>query len=582
MSAVTSVSELKSALAGLLSEAAQAVLPEAGALAVELERPRQATHGDYASNLALQAAKPLKRNPRELAQRLLEALPASPLVAKAEIAGPGFINLQLTPAARQQVVREVLARGTAFGRGTLGGGRKILLEFVSSNPTGPLHVAHGRAAAFGASLANCLEAAGYMVGREFYVNDAGRQMDILSLSTWFRYLRHHGIALDYPPNCYQGDYVHTMAMQISEAFNNRYVHPVEPVFAEAPSLEADPEGYLDHLIARAKATLGDDWAYIHNHALTEQLGDMRNDLAEFGVHYDCWFSEQSLYDNGLLNHALAALAERGHTYEQDGALWFRATRFGDEKDRVLRRENGLYTYFAPDIAYHLNKFERGYDLAVDVWGPDHHGYIPRVKAAIAALGLDPERFMVIISQLVKLYRDGKVVKLSTRAGNYVTLRDLRTDVGNDAARFFCVLRKSDQHLDFDLDLAKSKTNENPVYYIQYAHARICSVLAEWGGELGDLAGADLSPLESPYENAVLSALMDFPDAVAASARDFAPHVIAHYLKGLAAAFHSYYNAQQFLVPEEEIRFARLTLITAVRQTIANGLALLGVSAPEKM
>jgi arginyl-tRNA synthetase len=372
-----------------------------------------------------------------------------------------------------------------------------------------------------------------------------------------------------------------MAKQIKMAHNDQFVDIDGPI-VEGPSEEEDPEGYLDALIANAKKRLGDDYKYILQHALTEQVGDMRHDLQEFGIHYDCWFSEQSLYDNGLVQHALDELDKRGYTYWQDGALWFRSSQFGDEKDRVLQRENGLYTYFAPDIAYHLNKFERGFDRLIDIWGPDHHGYIPRVRASVEALGRDPNRFMVIISQLVKLYRDGQLVKLSTRAGDYVTLRDLRFEVGNDAARFFYVLRKSDQHLDFDLDLAKSNTNENPVYYIQYAHARICSVHGLWGGDVNELSEADLTPLTSSHEMALMQALIDFPQAIATAAQDYAPHAVAYYLKDLAGYLHSYYNAEQFLVEDNKLRLARLALVTATRQVIANGLALLGVSSPEKM
>jgi len=573
--------DLKAQLITLIRTAIASALPDLAEITIDLDRPKQAAHGDYACNVAMQAAKALRKNPREVAAQLLNALPASPILAKAEIAGAGFINFFLSPAAKQQVVKNILTEGKRYGRVDLGKGEKILLEFVSSNPTGPLHVAHGRAAAFGASLANVLETAGYHVHREYYVNDAGRQMDILTLSTWLRYLELFHVPFSYPANCYQGDYVITMAEQIKLAHNDRFLD-VDGPFIEGPDPETDPEGYLDAMIANAKKRLGDNYAYIHQHALVEQVGDMRNDLQEFGVHYDCWFSEQSLYDNGLLQHALDALDKGGYTYRQDGALWFRSSQFGDEKDRVLQRENGLYTYFAPDIAYHLNKFERGFDWVIDIWGPDHHGYIPRVRASVEALGRDPSRFMVVISQLVKLYRDGELVKLSTRSGNYVTLRDLRTEVGNDAARFFYVLRKSDQHLDFDLDLAKSKTNENPVYYIQYAHARICSVHEQWGGEAEMLSDADLSGLTSSYEMALMQALIDFPQAIANAAKDHAPHVVAYYLKDLAGYLHSYYNAEQFLVPDEKLKLARLALITATRQVIANGLALLGVSSPEKM
>jgi len=573
--------DLKSQLIALIRSAVAAAIPEATNIAIDLDRPKQSSHGDYACNVALQAAKALRKNPRDVADQLLKALPSSPIIAKAEIAGAGFINFFLAPAAKQQVVKTIFTEGKNYGRVDLGKGQKILLEFVSSNPTGPLHVAHGRAAAFGASLANVLDAAGYHVHREYYVNDAGRQMDILTLSTWLRYLELFHVPFTYPDNCYQGDYVVTMAEQIKLAYKDRFVDIDGPI-VDSPTPEEDPEGYLDALIANAKKRLGDNYAYFHQHALTEQVGDMRDDLQEFGVHYDLWFSEQSLYDNGMLQHALEELDKRGYTYRQDGALWFKSSAFGDEKDRVLQRENGLYTYFAPDIAYHLNKFERGFDWVIDIWGPDHHGYIPRVRASVEALGRDPKRFLVIISQLVKLFRDGESVKLSTRSGDYVTLRDLRAEVGNDAARFFYVLRKSDQHLDFDLDLAKSKSNDNPVYYIQYAHARICSVHEQWGGDAKELNDVDLSPLTSSYEMVLMQALIDYPQVISTAARDHAPHTVAYYLKDLAGHLHSYYNAEQFLVPDEKLKLARLALVTATRQVIFNGLALLGVSSPEKM
>ncbi|MDT3737217.1 MAG: arginine--tRNA ligase [Denitratisoma sp.] len=574
--------DIRSELTALLRAALESVAPDSRDAAITLERPKQASHGDFASNLALQLAKPLKLNPRDIAGRLLAELPASPLVAKAEVAGAGFINFTLAPAAKLQVVRTVLGRGDDFGRSALGGGQKVQVEFVSANPTGPLHVGHGRGAAYGASLASLLDFAGYRVTREFYVNDAGRQMDILALSTWLRYLELHGATIPFPKNAYQGDYVRGMADAIHQAHGARYRRDAAHVLDGAPDAATDAEGHLDALIANAKRLLGDDYAYVHNFALTEQLGDSREDLAEFGVHFDNWFSERSLFDTGLVDKAVAQLEQRGHVYLQDGARWFRSTEFGDEKDRVVQRENGLYTYFASDIAYHLNKYERGFGKIIDIWGADHHGYIPRVKGAIRALGLDDSRLEVALVQFAVLYRDGQKTSMSTRSGEFVTLRELRGEVGNDACRFFYVLRKSDQHLDFDLDLAKSQTNENPVYYIQYAHARVCSVLAQWGGDEASLAGADLSPLGNERELALCARLGEFPEAVENAARDYAPHLIAFYLKDLAGEFHSYYNAERFLVDDAKLREARLALCLAVRQALRNGLRIIGVSAPESM
>ncbi|MBN8282227.1 arginine--tRNA ligase [Zoogloea sp.] len=572
----------KTQLADLLRAALLSVAPEQAETPINLERPKQAGHGDFASNLALQLAKPLKRNPRELANLLLAELPASSLIAKAEVAGAGFINFTLVADAKTAVVGAVLAAGEAFGRGTKTGVR-VQVEYVSANPTGPLHVGHGRGAAYGASLSDVLDFAGFEVTREYYINDAGRQMDILALSTWLRYLDLFAITVPFPPNAYQGDYVKDMAVQIKDGHGDRFARVTAvDVLAGAPSVEADKEAHLDTLIANAKNLLGSDYAWVHGFALTEQLGDGREDLAEFGVTFDKWFSERSLFDTGLVEKAVTALEAAGHIYLQDGAKWFRSTAFGDEKDRVVQRENGLFTYFASDIAYHANKYERGFDRIIDIWGADHHGYIPRVKGALEALGLPPEKLDVALVQFAVLYRDGQKAAMSTRSGEFVTLRELRQEVGNDACRFFYVLRKADQHLDFDLDLAKSQSNENPVYYIQYAHARLCSVLNQWNGVLADLAEADLARLDNERELALCARLTAFPEIVQNAAADYAPHQIAFYLKDLAGEFHSYYNAERMLVDDEGLKLARLALAAAVRHVIRNGLRLLGVSAPDSM
>jgi arginyl-tRNA synthetase len=573
--------EPKTHLAHLFQQAVAQVAPEAD-IAIELERPKQISHGDYACNVAMQLARPMKRNPREVATQIVAALPASALVEKTEIAGPGFINIFIKPAAKQALANHILAAGADFGRNNLGLGKRVQLEFVSANPTGPLHVGHGRGAAFGASLANCLAFAGYDAYREFYVNDAGRQMDILALSTWLRYLELQSECVPFPGNAYQGEYVRTMAKAIFDLHSDRYKRTAAQVTTEVPDAAADPEGHLDALIANVKKLLGPDYDYIHGYVLEEQLGDGRNDLTEFGVIFDHWFSERTLHDAGLIDHAVAALQKNGYVYEQNGALWFRSTDFGDEKDRVVKRENGIYTYFAADIAYHLNKFERGFDLVIDVWGADHHGYIPRVKGALKAAGADPERLTVALVQFAVLWEGGQKKSMSTRAGQYVTLRELRHEVGNDACRFFYVLRKSDQHLDFDLDLAKSQSNENPVYYIQYAHARISRVLETWAGDETDLKDADLTLLAHLQELTLLNRLAEFPETCAAAARELAPHLVAYYLKDLAADLHGLYAACQFLVDDEGLKLARLALIAATRQTLRNGLMLLGVSAPDKM
>ena len=572
--------DIKTHLADLLRAALASVAPGTEC-DIHLERPRDPTHGDFSSNLAMQLARALKDNPRKIADRLAHELPPSPWILKAEVAGAGFINFTVAPAAKLAVIHAVLAQGDDFGRGAKKPG-KLQVEFVSANPTGPLHVGHGRGAAFGASLANLLAFAGHDVCREYYVNDAGRQMDILALSTWLRYLDSFGEAVPFPPNAYQGDYVRDMATQVRDAHGDRYVHPAAAVLACVPPPEPDAEAHLDGLIAAAKDLLGEDWHYIHQHALSEQLADGRADLEEYGVHFDCWFSERSLYDTGMVAKAVAELDKRGHIYLQDGAKWFRSTTFGDEKDRVVQRDNGLYTYFASDIAYHWNKFERGFTRIIDIWGADHHGYIPRVRGALQALELDAEALEVALVQFVSLFRGTERVSMSTRAGSYVTLRELRQEVGNDACRFFYLLRKQDQSLDFDLDLAKSQSNDNPVYYVQYAHARVCSVLNQWDGDTRELAQADLGALSSERELALAAKLAAFPEVIENAARDQAPHAIAFWLRELAAEFHAWYNAERLLVDDAVQKHARLALAVAVRQVICNGLHILGVSAPETM
>jgi arginyl-tRNA synthetase len=584
--------DVKTQLSALLQQALASVAPTATETPIHLERPRDPTHGDFATNLAMQLAKALKKNPREIANQLLAELPPSKLVTKAEVAGAGFINFTLDAGTKTDVVKAVLAEGENFGRSTLGGWQKVQVEFVSANPTGPLHVGHGRGAAYGASLSSLLTFAGWDVTREYYVNDAGRQMDILGLSTWLRYLDQHGVSVPFPPNGYQGAYVRDMAEQLKHAHGDKYVRTAEAVLAGTPGLpdaaRADDEAkqqrelHLDALIANAKASLGPDWDYVHQHALNEQLADCRDDLEQFGVHFDVWFSEKALYDTGLVARCVALLEQKGHIYVQNGAKWFKSTAFGDEKDRVVQRENGLFTYFASDIAYHLNKFERGFDKVINIWGADHHGYIPRVTGAIKALELDSDKLQVALVQFAVLYRNGQKASMSTRSGEFVTLRELRGEVGNDACRFFYALRKSDQHLDFDLDLAKSQTNENPVYYIQYAHARVCSVINQWAGDLAGLAEADLSLLSNPRELAIANQLAQFREVIETAARDLAPHMIAFYLKDLAGEFHGWYNAERMLVDDAALRDARVALAAAVRQTIRNGMAILGVGCPESM
>jgi arginyl-tRNA synthetase len=582
----TAPPDLRAHLAQLLQSALATVAPGASADGIVLERPKSAQHGDYASNVAMQLAKGLKRNPREIAQALLAALPASPYVEKTDIAGAGFLNFHLKPAAKQDVIRRVLAEGGRYGRIDAGHGKRVQVEFVSANPTGPLHVGHGRGAAYGASLANLLDAAGYKVQREYYVNDAGRQMDILCVSVWLRYLELGGESVPFPANGYQGDYVRTRAEELQQAEGATYARPAAAVLQGLPAAadgdEDAIEARMDALIARARALLGGGFERLTRFVLERQLAGIRDVLTRFGVEFDQWYSERSLYETGRVDAALATLDKAGHLYEKDGARWFRSTTFGDDKDRVVQRENGLYTYFASDIAYHFDKLQRGFDVLIDVWGADHHGYIPRVKAAISALGGDPAALQVPLIQLVALFRGGEQVRMGKRSGSYVTLEDLFEEAGVDATRYFYLARKADQHLDFDLDLAKSQSNDNPVYYIQYAHARVCSVMEQWGGDPSQLVNASLAPLVEEQELQLLQKLLDYPEQIETAARDLAPHQMAFFLKELAALFHSYYNSTRLLVDDAATKLARLALAAAVREVLRNGLHVLGVSAPQKM
>jgi len=544
---------------------------------LSIERPANPEHGDYASNIALQLSKRLRRNPRQIAEEIAKAsapaLAATGLFEPLTVAGAGFLNIRVKPEAKLEVIRQVLEHGKDYGRVKTEKEESIQIEFVSANPTGPLHVGHGRGAAYGDSLAKLLEFAGARVTREFYVNDAGRQMDILALSVWLRYLQMRNMDVPFPEEGYRGDYVRDIAARLAD----------ENLAGKADfsGVLPDADAEIDRLIDLAKRTLGDGWKRVHRFALDAMLADQREDLAAFRVSFDHWSSEQALHDKGLIDKALRLLQARGHLFEQGGALWFRSSAFGDVKDRVVRRENGQYTYFASDIAYHLDKFERGFDRVIDVWGADHHGYVPRVKGALEAFGLDPDKLEIALVQFAVLYRNGEKVAMGKRSGEFVTLRELREEVGNDAARFFYVLRKSDQHLDFDLDLAKSESSDNPVYYVQYAHARVCSVFAQIEG--WDFPkNLSLEPLKSDRELLLAQRLAEFPELILTAARERSPHSLAFYLRELAAEFHSYYNDERILVDDETLRSARLALSAAVRQTLANGLSLLGVSAPEKM
>lgn len=573
----------------------QQVLPEECSFQIRLDNTKDKTHGDLACNIAMMLAKQAKMKPRDLADKIVAALPPSPEVTKVEIAGPGFINFFLDDAAQHQIIHTIFEQGAEYGKSRVGAGKKVQVEFVSANPTGPLHVGHGRGAAYGATVANLLEATGFDVTREYYVNDAGRQMNILGASVWLRYLEKCGEAITFPSNGYKGDYVYDIAQELKESHGTDFVFPTAQVMADLPAdLQVDEQGnesgdkeaHIDALIEKAQSLLGEQYGIFFDAGLNAILDDIRDDLQEFGVVFQNWFSEKSLVTTNLVDKAVEKLKQAGHLYEKNGALWFRSTDFGDDKDRVVIRENGQATYFASDIAYHMNKFERGFDQVINIWGADHHGYIARVKASLTALGLDPEKLNVLLVQFAILYRGNERVQMSTRSGSFVTLRELRDEVGNDAARFFYVTRKSEQHMDFDLDLAKSQSKDNPVYYVQYAHARVASVfrkLEEQGLSWNQQQGlAALSRLDNDYESDVSKQLSKYPEVVERAALQYEPHLVAQYLKDLASSFHTYYNAEKVLLDDAEHRNARLTLGLAVKQVIHNGLTLMGVSAPESM
>ena len=553
---------------------------------VVINRNKDSAHGDFASPVAMALAKLARRKPRDIAEIIVRHLPVNDAISQVEIAGPGFINVFLAKQAFHALVREIRSRDTQFGRAERRPDDTVQVEFVSANPTGPLHVGHGRGAAYGDAVAALLDAAGFAVQREYYVNDAGRQMDILATSVWFRYLELAGVAIAFPANGYQGDYIFDIAASVHRTHGETLAHPAEVILAELPedAPGGDKETYIDAVIARARSLLGAE-AYGQFFDLTLQTlrEDIERDLEGFGITFDRWFSERSLVTSGQLERAIERLKSHDQLYEKDGAWWFRSTDYKDAKDRVVVRDNGQTTYFASDIAYHMDKLER-VRRVINVWGADHHGYIARVKGSLAALGEDPNRLDIELVQFANLFENGEKMQMSTRSGEYVTLRQLREDVGRDAARFFYVMRKNDQHLDFDLDLAKSRSKDNPVYYVQYAHARVHSVFRRAGenGEKPNLADADLSQLAESHERALMQTLERYPEVIEVAAAEAAPHQLAHYLRDVATAVHSWYDAHRMLVDDTGLRDARLALADAARIVMRNGLGVLGVEAPEAM
>jgi arginyl-tRNA synthetase len=561
---------------------------------VTLERTRDATHGDFATNIAMRLAKAAGKPPRVLAEAIVAALPASPLLVRAEVAGAGFINFFLAKDLYLRELVRVHEQGDAYGRERPAMPRKVLLEFVSANPTGPMHVGHGRQAAFGDALGNLLAAAGDLVTREYYINDAGRQTDILAVSVWLRYLEACGETLKFPENGYRGDYIRPVAGALRARVGDSLRHPAAAVLeglpADAPA--GDKDRYIDAMIARCRTLIGETaWRQLLDDSVEAMLAEIRDDLDGYGVRYDSWVSERAFTASGAIDRALERLRERDLLYLRDGAEWFKATRFGDDEDRVVVRENGVKTYFASDIAYHLDKRERGYDVLIDVLGADHHGYVTRVRGGLQAFGHPGDCLEAPLIQLVALFRNGVKMSMGKREANFVTLRQLREEVGNDACRIFYLMRSNDQSLDFDLELAKSKTNENPVFYIQYAHARVASVTKELAGrglgfdpaaarELVLARGAEL--LAGTQVEAMLACLSRYPEMVRQAAAQRAPHAMVHYLRELATTLHAFYNAERVLVADADLRNARLYALLAVQQVLRNGLGLLGASAPESM
>ena len=592
---------MNTAIQAALSQAVQSlqtqgILPQDWQDKSTLTRTKDRSHGDFASNIAMVAAKAAATKPRDLAEKIVAALPPSADISKVDIAGAGFINFFLNADQRFAVLDTIHTEQDSYGRSTVNAAQKIQIEFVSANPTSSLHVGHGRGAAYGMTVANLLEATGATIDREYYVNDAGRQMDILATSTYLRYLELLGQTLVFPKNAYQGDYVKEIAQYIITQHGNAYVHAVADIYKDVPEdvqyakepdaegnkviLSGDKEKHIDGLIANSQLHLGSNYHVFHQAALKAILDDIKDDLADFGVTFDQWFSEASL--NEKIVEALNTLDERGYLYEQDGNIWFKSTAFGDEKDRVVKRRNGQTTYFASDIAYHLDKIQRGYTHIIDIWGSDHHGYIARVKAAIDAMGYDSSTLTVLLVQFVSLWRGGEMLQMSSRSGQFVTLRDLRKEVGNDAARFYYVMRKSEQHIDFDLDLAVSQSKDNAVYYIQYAHARICRMLEKATDFDRTQARTHAQRLTLSAESDILAKLAAYPEIVIRAAHAYEPHQIGNYLKELAALFHGWYNENKVLSDDAELTQARLLLAISVQQVLKNGLTMLGVSAPEAM
>ena len=576
---------IKKTLSEILEDLYSQVEPEIKNLKISIQDNKEKEHGDLATNIAMVLAKPLKKNPKEIAEEIKQNFVLDEKIIKIEVAGPGFLNFFLSKDSHGEILEQIQKENKDFGKS---GSKqsKVLIEYVSSNPTGPLHVGHGRGAVFGSVLSSLLEEAGFEVDQEYYVNDFGRQMNILATSVWIRYCQLFSSEIKMMQQGYQGDYLIPIAKKLKDEKSDSLFKIEESLIEKLNSEDQDDE-FTDQLVESLRVILKEEFQYIREFALSEILHLIKADLEQCGVHHNAWFSESSLYGNdgstdSKVDVSIEELKSRGFIYEEGGAIWFKSSSLGDDKDRVLRRGNGEYTYFASDVAYHLDKYDRGYDRVINVWGSDHHGYLPRVRAAMDACDRDINKLEVIFIQFANLVKGGKKVSMSTRSGDFITLNELMNEVTTEAARFFYINRKADQHLEFDLDLAKEQSKDNPLYYIQYAHARICSVLRKAENEFEDFDSVDLALLGSEKEIEILKLLRQYPQLIERSAKAGEPHLLCYFLRDLSGVFHSYYNSEKFLIEDKELMTSRLFLLKGVKQVIANGLRVLGIKAPEEM
>ena len=555
-------------------------------LPVTLQENSDKNHGDLASNIALILAKPLKTNPQIIANTIKDAFINDEDLIKVEVAGPGFINFFLSTKTHNEVLKQIFNEKSSYGKSEPNN-QTVLIEYVSSNPTGPLHVGHGRGAVFGSVLAALLREAGFKVDEEYYINDFGRQMNILAASLWLRYAQLFNKEINMIKNGYQGEYLISIADSLKQIQSDKFYSSQEEVSILINPEKEEDEAFTDKIVEAIHSMLGQDFFFLRNFALEEILKIIKKDLLDFGVNHNYWFSESSLYDHvgsakSKVEKAIEELSSLGFVYEKEDAVWFRSSDFGDDKDRVLKRSNGEHTYFASDVAYHGDKYDRGYDRVINIWGSDHHGYTPRVNAAMEASNRDIKKLEVVYIQFANLIRAGKKVTMSTRSGEFITLKELMDEVTTEAARFFYINRKADQHLDFDLDLAKEQSKDNPLYYIQYAHARICSVLKKSNTINKNIVESDLSLLDREKEVEIQKTLKQYPSVIERAAKSSEPHLICYYLKDLAGLFHSYYNSEKFIVEDEKLMNSRLFLLNGVKQVLLNGLLVLGINAPEEM